>query len=114
MPRFRKENAEYAAGLRRPEIVWHEASGRAPGGPGGRRSRGARDGGMEPGRGMGAGTGAGGHKGRGRDAEHRWSLLDIGAMILAALQVILPFVLILLAAVAAAYGLFMLAFGRGG
>jgi hypothetical protein len=35
-------------------------------------------------------------------------------MILAALQVILPFVLILLAAVAAAYGLFMLAFGRGG
>ncbi|NBF41937.1 MAG: hypothetical protein GVY14_16130, partial [Spirochaetes bacterium] len=105
MPRFRKENAEYAAGLRRPEIVWHEASGRAPGGPGGRRSRRARDGGT------GAGTGAGGHKGLGRDAEHRWSLLDIGAMILAALQVILPFVLILLAAVAAAYGLFMLAFG---
>ena len=102
MPRFRKENAEYAAGLRRPEIVWHEASGRAPRGEGGRRSRPAR----------GEGTGA--HKGLGRDAEHRWSFLDIGAMILAALQVILPFVLIILAATAAAYGLFMLAFGRGG
>ena len=110
MPRFRKENAEYAAGLRRPEIVWHEASGRAPGGPGGRRSRRARDGGTR----AGTGTGTGGNKGLGRDAEHRWSLLDIGAMILAALQVILPFVLILLAAVTAAYGLFMLAFGRGG
>ncbi|MFO7781428.1 MAG: hypothetical protein R6W94_07350 [Spirochaetia bacterium] len=104
MPRFRKENAGYAAGLRRPEIVWLEASGRAPRGDGGRRSRRARDG----------GRGAGGDRGLGRDAEHRWSLLDIGAMILAALQVILPFLLILLAATAAAYGLFVLAFSRGG
>ncbi len=108
MPRFRKENAGYAVGLRRPEIVWHEAAGRAGRGDGGRRPRHAPDGGT------GADTGAGGHKGLGRDAEHRWSLLDIGALILAALQVILPFVLILLAAVAAAYGLFMLAFGPGG
>ena len=50
----------------------------------------------------------------GRDDEHRWSFIDIGALILAALQVILPFVVILLAATAAAYGLFILAFGRGG
>lgn len=99
MPRFRKENAGYAVGLRRPEIVWHEASGRAPRGDGGRRSRRARD------------RGAGRDTGLGRGAEHHWSLIDIGAMIIAALQVILPFVLILLAAVAGAYGLFMLAFG---
>ena len=58
--------------------------------------------------------GSGGRPGVGRDDEHRWSLIDIGALILAALQVILPFVVILLAATAAAYGLFMLAFGRGG
>ncbi len=90
MPRFRKESAGHAAGLRRPEILWYEVSGRGQSGDGGRRPRSARG------------------------AEQRWSLIDIGAMILAALQVILPFVLILLAATAAAYGLFMLAFGRGG
>jgi hypothetical protein len=46
-----------------------------------------------------------------REAEEHWSLLDIGVFIVAALRVILPFMLILLATVAGAYGLFMLAFG---
>jgi hypothetical protein len=43
--------------------------------------------------------------------EHHWRAVDILAMVIAALGVMLPLVLAVLAAVAAAYGLFMLAFG---
>ncbi|NBB89927.1 MAG: hypothetical protein GVY23_01825 [Spirochaetes bacterium] len=104
MPRFRKDSAGHAAGLRRPEIVWHQTSGGGPRGDARRRSRSGRN----------PGGRTDGRPDIGRDDEHRWSLIDIGAMILAALQVILPFVVILLAATGAAYGLFILAFARGG
>jgi ABC-type Fe3+ transport system permease subunit len=83
MPRFRKNAGWHAAGLRRPELVWSESTFT--------------------------------HRRKGSDADGRagqqhWRALDVAAMILAALQVILPYVFVLLAAVAGAYGLFMLAF----
>jgi hypothetical protein len=46
-----------------------------------------------------------------RAREQHWSLVDVVAMIIAAFRIILPLVLVLLAAAAGAYGLFMLAFG---
>lgn len=45
------------------------------------------------------------------DGRERWGAGDILIMVLAALRVMLPFVLILLLAILAAYGLFVLAFG---
>ena len=52
----------------------------------------------------------GGKRGR-KEGQERWRLGDILIMVLAALRVMLPFVLILLLAILAAYGLFVLAFG---
>jgi hypothetical protein len=43
--------------------------------------------------------------------QERWRLIDISAMVLAVLQIILPITLILLAAVAGTYWLFILLFG---
>jgi hypothetical protein len=46
-----------------------------------------------------------------RARQQHWRAVDVAAMIIAALQVVLPFVLVLVAAAAGVYGLFMLAFG---
>ncbi|MFP4638769.1 MAG: hypothetical protein ACLFM6_10060, partial [Spirochaetaceae bacterium] len=48
----------------------------------------------------------------GQDPNHHFSGLDVLAMIVAALQIVLPLALVILAATAAAYGLFMLYFGN--
>ena len=85
MPRFRKTAGWHAPGLRRPELIASEML----------RDRLRLRSDDE-------------HSGN-RD-EH-WSAVDIIAMVLAALQVVLPYVLVIIAAAAGAFGLFMLAFG---
>jgi hypothetical protein len=95
MPRFRKGAGWHAAELRRPELVWTET--------------------MQGRRATSGGTGREGDRARDTDrrsrGEQHWRAVDILAMVIAALQVMLPLVLAILAAVAGAYGLFMLAFG---
>jgi ABC-type Fe3+ transport system permease subunit len=88
MPRFRKGAGWHAAELRRPELVSAEQLSR--------RRVGASD---------------EGEASRTVGREQHWRAVDILAMVVAALQVMLPLVLVILAAVAGAYGLFMLAFG---
>ncbi len=131
MRRFRSGSGWPAVGLRRPEIIWTETMGRGRNDHGaGRadlaihredRDRPARQdrdggGGAREDRDVAAGMREDRDAGRrgdvgdaGRD-EH-WSALDIFAMIIAAFRVLLPPMLAILAAAAAAYGLFMLAFG---
>ena len=59
---------------------------------------------------LGPGEPRAGKRGR-QQGQDRWRIGDILIMVVAALRVMLPFVLILLLAILAAYGLFVLAFG---
>ena len=96
MPRFRKGAGWYAAELRHPQLISTEQMIR-------RRAENS-----DPDADHGGGNDRGS---RARAREQHWHLVDVAAMIIAALQVVLPIVLVLLAAAAGAYGLFMLAFG---
>jgi len=84
MPRFRKEPSRRTLELTRPELVWTRV---------GEHSH-----------------GEGKERGQAGRQQH-WRAVDVIAMILAALQVVLPIAAVILAGAGAAYLLFMLAFG---